>query len=574
MQQTQIIEPIKKIFKINDDTKHNVCAYCRVSTDEFDQKNSLTSQKMFFGGYFEKRGNWNNVGIFADEGISGTSLEKRDEFNKMISLAQRKKIDIILTKEVSRFSRNVRDLLNIVEELRKKEIYVWFLSDDINTESSDYRERLVEAATTAEKESLRTSRRVKWGQQQQMQRGVVFGRREMFGYNIIKNEQGVQNFEIVPEEAEVIKDIFKWFSEGDGTHIISRRLEAKGIKTKRFKNGWSNTVILRILRNEKYVGDLAQGKTYTPDPLTHKKKYNNGEAQMVYITDHHPESAIITRELWQKVQTILKERVSSDKIKVKYFNRYWTSGKIFCGCCGSRYISYNKNQKNSTYKAWICFENHQHGQEKEVSTEGGETYKSGCNNKRVNDKVLKIALKDIITEIIAPNKYELCKEVSRVIDNLDPYPDSSSQIKSLKKKLASLKNELTVLTEKLISGIVSDSIYIAIKEDKESKIADIQDKISILKNSNNYEISKNTLQNKYERLTKLLSMPDDKLGEELFARISKKIVVYPENILEIHLSFMLRPIYLRYKTVGRGEDYNAIFDVLSWEKFLSIKSPQ
>ncbi len=546
MPQTQIIEPIKKVLKIDDDEQHNVCAYCRVSTDESDQKNSLTSQKMFFSRYFEKRSNWNNVGIFADEGISGTSLHRRDEFNRMISLASKRKIDIILTKEVSRFSRNVRDLLNIVEELRKKKIYIWFLSDDINTESDDYRERLVEAATAAEKESLRTSRRVKWGQMQQMQRGVVFGRREMFGYNITRNEQGIQNFEIVPEEAEVIKEIFRWFADGDGTHIIARRLEAKGIKTKRFKNGWSNTVILRILRNEKYVGDLAQGKTYTPDPLTHKKKYNNGEAQMVYITDHHTESAIIQRELWNKVQAMLKENEPDDGIKLKYSNRYWTSGKIFCGCCGSRYISYNKKQKNSNYKAWICFENHQRGQKKENINESGDVYKTGCNNKRV------------------------CQEISMEMDNLDPSQDNSAKIKSLEKKLTSLKNELKVLTEKLISGIVSDDIYLSVKEDKESKISDLQNKISILKNSNNYEISKNALQNKYEVLTKLLSMPDDEINEELFARITKKIVVYPGNILEIHLSFMLRPIYLRYKTVGRGEDYNAIFDVLSEEEMQTI----
>ena len=184
--------------------------------------------------------------------------------------------------------------------------------------------------------------------------------------------------------------------------------------------------------------------------------------------------------------------------------------------------------------------------------------------------MLKIALKDIITEIIAPQKYELCKEVSKAIDNLDPRQDNSSQIKSLEKKLASLKNELKVLTEKLISGVVSDDIYLSVKEDKEKSITDIQSKITILKNSNNYEISKNALQSKYEQLTKLLSMPDDEIGEELFARITKKIIVYPENILEIHLSFMLHPIYLRYKTVGRGENYNAIFDVLSEEEIRTV----
>ena len=563
MSKTQIIEPIKQTLKTDDGEQHNVCAYCRVSTDEFDQKNSLKSQKMFFEREFFNHPKWNNVGIFADEGISGTSLEKRDEFNRMVSLARKKKIDIILTKEVSRFSRNIRDLLNIVEELRDIGVYIWFLSDDINTESASYRDKLADVALLAEKESLRTSRRVKWGQQQQMQRGVVFGRKEMYGYNIVKNEYGVQEFEIIEEEADVIKLIFQWFSEGDGTHTIARRLEDRGIKTKRYKNGWSNTVILRLLRNEKYVGDLAQGKTYTPDPLTHKKKYNRGESHQFYITNHHPESAIISRELWDKVQNRLKENAPSEEIKATYSNRYWTSGKVFCAVCGGRYVSYNKKLKNSTYKAWVCFENHQRGQEKQVTNEIGETYKTGCNNKRVNDKVLKTALKDIVTQVILPQQYEICQKITTTMENLDTTKDNSKRIKKLEKDLNKIKKELFILTEKLISGVVSDSIYLSIKEDKEKQIADIQAKISTLKSDNTFETSKSLLKNKLDQIKKIVSLSDDEINEDLFERITKKIVVHPNKVLEIHLSFMLTPIYLRYRTSGRCEDYNVIFDVLT-----------
>ena len=126
-----IHEPDKRNFRIYSDEPLNVCAYCRVSTEDFDQKNSLETQKKFFEMYFQKHPNWENIGIFADEGISGTSLEKRNEFNRMISIAKRGDIDIILTKEVSRFSRNAQHLLNVVEELRSKGVYIWFLSDDI-----------------------------------------------------------------------------------------------------------------------------------------------------------------------------------------------------------------------------------------------------------------------------------------------------------------------------------------------------------------------------------------------------------------------------------------------------------
>src|SRR5699024_5392264 len=136
-------------------------------------------------------------------------------------------------------------------------VYIWFLSDDINTENPNSIQQLTETATSAQGESLRTSRRVVWGQQRQMEKGVVFGRKEMYGYRIEKDSEDIQHFVVVEDEAEIIKKIFEWFISGDGTTIIARRLENMGIKTLRYKNGWTNTVILRILRNEKYAGDLA-----------------------------------------------------------------------------------------------------------------------------------------------------------------------------------------------------------------------------------------------------------------------------------------------------------------------------
>ena len=176
MPKTHVTEGKSKALKISDDKVHRVCAYCRVSTDEYDQRNSLMVQKEFFESYFEEHPNWINVGIFADEGLSGTSLKKRDEFNRMISIAKHGGIDIILTKEVSRFSRNVQDLLNVVKDLRDRGVYVWFLSDDIYTEDIKYIEPLTIAGNSAQSESLRTSRRVKWGHQRKMEQGVVFGR--------------------------------------------------------------------------------------------------------------------------------------------------------------------------------------------------------------------------------------------------------------------------------------------------------------------------------------------------------------------------------------------------------------
>lgn len=564
---TTVIEPTKRPLKTNDNEPHRVSAYCRVSTDESDQKNSLVAQKQFFARYFNAHKNWSNVGIFADEGLSGTSLENRDDFLRMLQIARRGGIDIIITKEVSRFSRNVQHLLNIVEELRAIGVYIWFLSDDINTESNDYRERLTQIATNAEQESLRTSRRVKWGQQQQMELGTIFGRKEMYGYNIVRDENGIQHFEIIPEEAEVVRQIFDWFAAGEGTHRIARRLEHKGVTTKRYKNGWSNPVILRILRNEKYVGDLAQGKTYTPDPLTHKKKYNRGESHMFYIQDHHPESAIIDRELWNKVQTILAEKSPSEEIKAKHSNRYWTSGKVYCGLCGQRYVSYHKKQKNVPYRAWVCFENHQRGTYKQITLDTGETVTVGCNARRVNDRVLKTAVHDIVADYLIPNKDAILAELKRDIEELSKPKDSTVKIAELEKAVAKKQDALTKLTMGWASGEVPDNAYQSSIGVLNAEYEQLCDKLKEAKDNNTTEAEIRIYEHYINQLQEMVDLSADDLNDVYYERATKQIFVYPDNLLEFHLSFIPMPIYLQYKTTGRGEDYTAEFTILTAEQF-------
>ncbi len=558
----EVRQPKQIILKTQDNEKHNVCAYCRVSTDDTDQKNSLASQERFFASLFKMHQNWSNVGIFADEGLSGTSLQKRNAFNKMLSIARNSGIDIIITKEVSRFSRNVQDLLNIVEELRDRGVYVWFLSDDINTESNDYRERLSQIATNAEQESLRTSRRVKWGQLQQMERGVVFGRKEMYGYNIVTDEFEVQHFQIIPEEAEIIRLIYHWFSMGDGTFRIGKRLQQMGIKTKRYKNGFSNTVILRILRNEKYVGDLTQGKTYTPNALDHIKKYNRGESAMVYIKDHHPEAAIIDRELWDKVQLILQEKALSEDVKAKYANRYWTSGKVFCGCCGDRYVSYTKKQVNSEYRAWVCFENHRRGKQKQTKTDTGETITVGCNALRVNNRVLQSAIYDIMAEIILPQKKQIIDELSSELDSFAKPKDNRKEITAIEKVIAKKQNEVADLTQKYIQAKIPGEAYTATAQIYSDQISDLKVKLTQLQRESNTESYEMRFSEYVDKIESIVNLQAGIINEGLYERVTKKIVVHPDKVLEIHLSFMAGPILLKYKTSGRGPTYQATFTVI------------
>ena len=235
--------------------KQRVCAYARVSTDKDDQANSYESQVRFFTEFIQQHKGWKFSGIYADEGISGTSTKKRVNFNRMIADADNGLIDLILTKEVSRFARNTVDTLQITRNLKKKDVYVIFVNDNINTADNDGELRLSLMATIAQDESRKTSERVKWGQKRRMEQGVVFGR-DMLGYSVNKGKLYLKE-----DEAEIVRLIFhKFTNEGKGTHIIARELREAGIRPMRVKE-WSNTVILRILRNEKYVGDLCQKKT-------------------------------------------------------------------------------------------------------------------------------------------------------------------------------------------------------------------------------------------------------------------------------------------------------------------------
>ena len=277
--------------------RKRVAAYCRVSTDHEDQANSFENQQRYFRQYIQRHPDWELYDIFADEGLSGTTTKKRKAFNRMIACARNGEIDLILTKEISRFARNTLDSISYTRELKRIGVGVIFMNDNINTLDGDAELRLAIMSSIAQEESRKTSERVKWGQKRQMEQGVVFGR-SMLGYDVKDGKMTINE-----EGAEVVRLIFhKFVKEGKGTHVICRELQEAGIGPMRAKE-WRNTVILRLLRNEKYCGDLVQKKTYTPDYLSHNKKYNKGQEEFVIIKDHH--APIISREVFDEANRIL-----------------------------------------------------------------------------------------------------------------------------------------------------------------------------------------------------------------------------------------------------------------------------
>lgn len=297
-----------------------IAAYCRVSTDKEDQANSFESQQRFFYEYITGHPDWSLFEIYADEGITGTSVKKRTAFQRMMRDAEHRCFDLIVTKEISRFARNTLDSIYYTRKLKSLGVGVLFLNDNLNTLQEDSELILAIKSTIAQEESRATSSRVKWGQTRRMEQGVVFGR-SLLGYDVVGGKMIVN-----PEGAAIVRLIFhKYVTEQKGSTTIARELERAGIPTLTGSTRWRSSVILKILRNEKYCGDLKQKKTITPDYLTHRKKYNHGEEAFVFLKDHH--EPIVSREVWEQAQRELQRRNVKEDPKTGHGNRYPTVGK-------------------------------------------------------------------------------------------------------------------------------------------------------------------------------------------------------------------------------------------------------
>ena len=448
------------------DVRKRVAAYCRVSTDHEDQANSFESQQRYFRQYIERNPDWELYEIFADEGISGTNTKKRSEFKRMIACAKEGDFDLIITKEISRFARNTLDSIYYTRDLKKHGVGVIFMNDNINTLDGDAELRLAIMSSIAQEESRKTSERVKWGQKRQMEQGVVFGR-SMLGYDVKDGKMTINE-----EGAKIVRLIFhKFANENKGTHVIARELREAGITPMRVKE-WSNTVILRVIRNEKYCGDLVQKKTFTPDFLSHEKKYNRGEEEFVIIKDHH--EPIVSRELFEKANRILDEKSLTQEGKAKHSNRYPFSGKIKCGCCGSSYVARYKNRNNGTrYKTWRCYKS---------ATQGSpHTDKAGnplgCSNPSIRNEDA-VHIMYLVTRSLQLEEKKITANLLSVIQSVLSVNTNYSHIEKLKEQIQTVEDKRTQLIDLCISGAITKQEFITKREACDKEISELQDTIS------------------------------------------------------------------------------------------------
>ena len=331
----------------NSARKRRVAGYARVSTDSEEQSTSYEAQVDYYTNYIKSNPDWTFVDVYTDEGISGVMTKNRDGFNRMIADALAGKIDLIVTKSVSRFARNTVDSLTTVRRLKERGVEVYFQKENIYTLDSKGELLITIMSSLAQEESRSISENVTWGQRKRFADGKVsMPYKQFLGYR--KGRDGSP--EIVPEEAEIVRSIYRMFMAGKNPTAIARHLTQQKIPTPGGKQNWQSATVESILRNEKYKGSALLQKRYTVDFLTKTMKVNEGEVPQYYVEDSHP--AIIRPEEWEAVQAEIARRKGKGK---RHDCGSPFSGKIICGDCGSVYGS-KVWHSNDKYRRviWQC----------------------------------------------------------------------------------------------------------------------------------------------------------------------------------------------------------------------------
>lgn len=515
--------------------KKKVAAYCRVSTDNDDQANSFESQQRYFRQYIERNPDWELYAIFADEGISGTNTKKRKEFNRMIACAKNGDFDLIITKEISRFARNTLDSIFYTRDLKKHGVGVIFLNDNINTLDGDAELRLAIMSSIAQEESRKTSERVKWGQKRQMEQGVVFGR-SMLGYDVKDGKMTINE-----DGAKIVRLIFRKFvDEGKGTHVIARELREEGINPMRVKE-WSNTVILRVIRNEKYCGDLVQKKTYTPDFLSHEKKYNRGQEEFVILKDHH--EPIISRELFDKANRILDAKSLSQEGKAKHSNRYPFSGKIKCGRCGASYVARYKTRKDgSQYKAWRCFEGAKHGSP-HIDKAGNQV---GCSGTSIrNEEAIHIMY--LVCKQLTIDRQKIADNLIKTIQKVISLDMTGADTNTLEDKIEAAQKKRTDLIDLYTSGDIDRDEFTALRAKYDAEINSLK---SMMESMEKQQI---VIAKQKELMEDIKNAVDELIGgieyeDEFYTQLLDKMVINDRENIDVYLNLL--PLKWSYTVAG------------------------
>ena len=484
-----------------------VAAYCRVSTEKEDQLNSLSAQRQFFQRYITEHPQWSLVDVFADEGLSGTSVRRRLRFAEMIRRAMDGEIDLILTKEVSRFARNTVDALQVTRQLKEKGVGVLFLNDNIDTRENDGEFRLTIMASVAQEESRKVSERTRWGQLQAMKRGVAFGNDSLYGYTLRAGRLTIR-----PEQAEVVRTVYRSFlEEGKGAHAIARALTEAGVRPPlRAGGAWSATMVLRMLRNEKYCGDLLQKKYRTTDYLTHRKVPNDGTEAQFCLRDHH--EAIVSRTQFEAVQAELARRAGLAADKGRFSARYWYSGKIRCGACGKSFTLKRTRRADGTeYQRFVC----------RGRLEGGHA----CRMRAVPAQDLLACARGVLRAIGLDGR-AVTEERVRALER--PQPDAAGGAEPIRRALQRRTERKERALEAFLDGDLAGGDMRRMVERYEEEMKQLQEQLERLEQQ-----GADAEETGAERRARVAELAERELAgsDAVLDEAIRRITVYPEQLL-------------------------------------------
>lgn len=421
---------IKELRGLEPTDKSRVCAYCRVSTDNEDQLSSLEAQVNYYSKLIANNSTWEFVGIYADEGISGTNTKKRVEFNKMIDDCMAGKIDMIMTKSISRFARNTLDCLQYVRQLKDKNIAIFFEKENINTLDGRGDLLISIMSSLAQEESSTLSKITHLGIVYRFQEGKIWVNHKWFlGYT--KDENG--NLVIVPEEAEIVRRIFREYLEGKSAISIIKGLEKDGLRNGAGHLKWHDSNIYQILKNEKYAGDAMLQKYYTVDFLTKKRVRNDGYVPKYFVENSH--EGIVTREEFAAVQAEIARRNNlrgyTKTGKSEFSSKYPFSGILYCNRCGAKFNRQIWGVGRRKKPVWICNNHKLNGNE-------------ACSQKAIAERKLEQAFVRAVNQVIGGKEAFLDRLFANIYESLDSIEHEYSE-EQINERLAELQQEIMSL---------------------------------------------------------------------------------------------------------------------------------
>lgn len=412
--------------------KLRVAAYARVSSASDDQLNSFAAQNRHYSDLISSKDNWRMVDIYADEGITGTSARKRPEFLKMIRLFKQKKIDIVLTKSISRFARNTVDCLNYIRALRELGIAVIFEKENINTLEADSEILITMLGAFAQAESESISANVRWGKRQAMREGkTIIQYNRLYAYE--KGEDGKPK--IIQEQAEVVRSIYDQYLSGASLRMIKDRLEMGQIPNVTGGSQWTITAIRSILTNEKYCGDVLLQKTYISDCISRKVIRNTGQLPMYLVQNHH--EGIVERKTFDAVQAEMARRSAGKSPSKKnaptgmtsYASKYALSERLVCGECGTLYRRCTWSKQGRKRVVWRCVSRLDYGT------------KYCHNSPTLDEEPLQKAILAAINSVMSEKSTLIRKITSAMEMELAPVPGESMSLADIERRLGELNDQ-------------------------------------------------------------------------------------------------------------------------------------